>query len=161
MAVLQPSQPHLCPVKRAASFSCALPGDLVPLHQRQREGVPACSLGGGGVPAGRRAAEETGEITKLYHVSMGFDKMPETSGHLDSLEHPTRAHTSLCPPRRLVSLAGGFSPTQSLGLCLGKGCSLVGSSSTASFSSPWSSQHLSRGQTTAFQLRACTVPVSC
>ncbi|XP_071664045.1 enolase-phosphatase E1 isoform X1 [Patagioenas fasciata] len=36
------------------------PGDLVPLHQRQCEGVPACSLGGGGVPAGCRAAEETG-----------------------------------------------------------------------------------------------------
>lgn len=57
---LKVSQPYLCHVKGAACFSCVLPGDLVPLHQRQREGVSACSLGGRGVPAGCWTSKETG-----------------------------------------------------------------------------------------------------
>uniref|UniRef100_A0A8C3PUA6 Uncharacterized protein n=1 Tax=Calidris pygmaea TaxID=425635 RepID=A0A8C3PUA6_9CHAR len=55
---------HTCVCRQvsltSACFSCVLPGDLIPLHQKQREGVSARSLGGGGVPAGRWTSEETG-----------------------------------------------------------------------------------------------------
>lgn len=64
-------------LKELPVFSCVLPGDLVPLHQGQREGVSACSLGGGGVPAGCRTSEETGPVTAILCLSGASQHAPD------------------------------------------------------------------------------------
>lgn len=43
------------------------PGHLISVHQRECEGVPADTLGRGGVSAGCQPAEETGQDSPLPH----------------------------------------------------------------------------------------------